>query len=147
MAKYNQTIEQQYVDYETGEVKTIATQKVFTSKVKSEEFYMTFIDYLSPIFKISKPSVKDLLIWMCQHADYNTGIVNLSAAIRKKICVDLNTTNSTISNSIKSLKELKLISGEGGTFQINPQVFWKGELSKRKELLDNNEIRITFSIG
>lgn len=30
---------------------------------------------------------------------------------------------------------------------INPEVFWKGELAARKNLLKDNEIQITFSIG
>lgn len=147
MAIYNQTIETQYVDTETGEVKSIETQKVFTSKIKPDEFYMTFVDYIGPLYKITNGATKNLLIWLCQHANYNTGTVNLSASIRKQMCIDLNTTNSTISHGIKVLKDSKLLDGEGGTFQINPQIFWKGELSKRKELLDNNEIRVSFSIG
>lgn len=147
MAKFNQTIEQQYIDCETGEVKSIATKKIFTSKVKSDEFYMTFVDYMSPIFKIKKTSVKNLLSWLCKNADYNTGKTTLTASDRKKICTEWNTTNSTISSSLKQLKELNLISGDDGVYYLNPKVFWKGELAKRKELLDNNDINIIFSIG
>ncbi len=147
MAKYKQSFTREYVDCETGEIKSIETQKVFTSRVKTDSFYMTFIDYMSPIFKITKQSVKDLLLWMCKNADYNSGKIVLSSETRKQICKELDITNSTISNSIKILKELKLIEGKGGTFQINPQIFWKGELAERDKMLSNEEIQITFSIG
>jgi hypothetical protein len=143
---YQQTNTREIVDCETGEVKIVETSKVFTAKVSSDSFYMTFVDYLSPIFQLKSDAAKTLLVWLCKHADFNTGVVSISPADRKQICVELNITNSTISNNLKKLVELKLISGNGGRYLINPQVFWKGDLKERTKLLKDKEIQITFSI-
>lgn len=147
MAKYQQINQREYVDCETGEVKTIEVEKTFTTKVNPDAFYMTFIDYISPIFKLKSDAAKTLLIWLCSHAEFNSGTVSISASDRKSICSELNITNSTISNNLKKLKELNLISGEGGTYTINPQIFWKGDLKERRNILKDENIKITFKIG
>lgn len=147
MAKYQTTKQKEFIDCETGEVKSIEVSKVFTTKVNSDAFYMTFIDYLSPIFNLKSDAAKTLLVWLCTHAEFNSGIVSLSAADRKQICIDLNITNSTISNNLKKLSELNLIYGKDGKYTINPQVFWKGDLKERDRLLKDKDIQITFSIN
>lgn len=108
---------------------------------------MTFIDYMNPVFGIKPAKAKFLLAWLCQHAEFNTGKISISALDRKQICKELDITNNCISNYLSTLKRLKLIDGEKGTFLINPKVFWKGELAARKNLLKDSKIQITFSIG
>jgi hypothetical protein len=46
---------------------------------------------------------------------------------------------------LRLLKKLGLISGEKGKFQINPQIFWKGDTKTRRE--KNEELKITFSFS
>lgn len=147
MGKYNTITQREVVNPETGEVVTIESSKTFTTKISEDKFYMTFIDYMNPIFKVKPEAAKSLLAWMCQHAEYNTGKISISAADRKSICNELNISNNCITNYLRSLKTLNLINGEKGTFMINPEVFWKGELAARRNLLKDNEIQITFSIG
>lgn len=147
MTKYQTTNIREIIDCETGEVKVIDSSKIFTTKVTTDSFYMTFIDYVSPIFKLKSDITKSILVWLCQHAEFNSGIVSLSSADRKTICTELETTNSTISSSLKKLVELKLISGGSGKYTINPQIFWKGDLKEREKLLKSENIQITFSIG
>lgn len=147
MAKYSTVLQREVVNPDTGEIVTIESSKTFTTKITEDKFYMTFIDYMSPIFGIKPEAAKSLLAWMCSHAEYNTGKVSLSAADRKQICTDLQISNNSITNYLRSLKDLKLIDGERGTFTINPSVFWKGELAARRKLLEDKDIRITFSIG
>ena len=146
MGKFNTFTQREVVNPETGEIVTIESSKTFTTKITEDKFYMTFIDYMSPIFGIKPLKAKLLLAWMCQHAEYNTGKISISAADRKNIFKDLDVTNNCISNYLNTLKKLKLIDGEKGTFLINPQVFWKGELAARKNLLKDTEVKITFSI-
>lgn len=134
------------VNPETGEMQTIATQKEYSIKIKSDEFYMTFIDYISPMYKLKSENARKLLVWLCCHAEWNTGEVNLTAADRKNITDELGICNNTITNNLQSLKKLNLISGEKGKFIINPQIFWKGDTKTRGQLLQSNEIKIKFSI-
>ena len=48
MDKYQQVVQTQIVDVNTGEVMEYETQKVFTKKIKNDHFYMTYIDFISP---------------------------------------------------------------------------------------------------
>jgi hypothetical protein len=146
MSKFNTLTQREVINPETGELTTIETSKTFTTKISEDQFYMTFVKFLSPLYDIRPERAKDLLTWMLEHAEFNTGIVQMPAAVRRQICVDLEITNNSITNYLKVLKDKKLISGEGGTFKINPQIFWKGELAARKRLLKDKSIQITFGI-
>lgn len=37
-----------------------------------------------------------------------------------------------------------LIIGKQSDYKINPQIFWKGELNKRKEIINNKEFYVEF---
>lgn len=144
--KIVQSIETQVVDKDTGEVLVTESSKVYKEKIKEDSFYMTFIDFIAPYYKLQTESARKLLTWMCEHAEFNTGVVLLPANVRKEISSKLGVTNNTITNGLKTLKTLGLISGERGEFTINPQIFWKGDLKARRELLAKNEFKIKFSI-
>ena len=147
MAKtYQSSVFKEIVDRETGEIISTEQTKVFTKKVTSENFYMTFVDYISPLFNLKGGNCKSILVWLCSHAEYNTGKVSLTASDRQKIGELLNISNNTITNNIKILKDNKIISGEKGSFILNPQIHWKGDTETRRRLLQNQEIKITFSI-
>lgn len=146
MGKFNTLCERQVLNPETGELVTIESQKTFTTKVTEEQFYMTFVNFIGPIFDLKPERAKDLLIWMLKHAEFNTGIVQLPTATRKQVSEELSMSNNSITNYLKVLKNKKLISGDCGVFTINPQIFWKGELAARKELLKDKNIKISFGI-
>lgn len=147
MSKFNIIQERQIVDNETGEILQYESAKQFIKKVDQDTFYMTYIDYVSPLFNLTSASARNLLVWMCQNAEFNTGKIVISAATRKQICQLLDITNATISNNITKLIKLNLISGKDGEYIINPQIFWKGDNKARSELLKSKEIQITFSIN
>jgi predicted transcriptional regulator len=148
MAKrITQTIQRDIVDLTTGEIITVDSQKTFTEKVNPEKFYMTFIDYVAPIYQLHSEVARRMLDWMCEHAAFNTGIVDLSTSKRQQMCTELNLANNQVTNNLKKLKDLDLISGEKGTFKINPEIFWKGELSvRKKELLENKDLKVSFEL-
>lgn len=135
------------VDCDTGEIKVIESQKVFSKKVKNDNFYFTFIDFIAPLFRLRSDSAKTLLVWLCTNAEFNTGVVRLTADDRRQLCETLNMSNNAITNCLKKLKDLNLISGQDGKFTINPQIFWKGEMSVRDKLLQSEDIQIIFKLG
>ena len=147
MAKnFNQVIVKEYVDPETGEILSYESEKTFTQKIEKDKFYITYIDFIAPFFQLKSAKAKDLLIWMCNNAEFNTGRVLLNPAIRDQIAKELDTTPGSITNHLKSLKDLNLISGERGSFTINPKIFWKGDEKARKAFMNEKEIQIKFSI-
>lgn len=142
-----QTIVREEVDKTTGEVFTFESKKVFTEKINPEHFYMTFIDYVAPIYNLHSEVARKMLDWMCERAQYNTGIVDLSTSKRQQMCKDLSITSNQITNNLKKLKELKLIEGDKGTFIINAEIFWKGDLSaRREEILKNKNLQVSFEL-
>ena len=143
---FNQIVVKEYVDTETGEVLSYESQKTFTQKIEKDKFYITYIDFIAPFFKLKSAKAKDLLIWMCNNAEFNTGRVLLNANIRSEISKELDMSTGSITNNLKALKDLNLISGEKGTFTINPQIFWKGDEKARKAFMNEQEIKVKFSI-
>lgn len=142
--KNEQKIEK--VDRETGDIETIVVSKEYSTKISPDKFYMTFIEYIAPMFKLKSTSARTLLTWLCCHAEYNTGIIRLTTSERNNIVKELGMSNNTITNNLAILKKLKIISGEKGNFQINPQIFWKGDTKTRNELLNDRELKIKFCI-
>ena len=147
MKKFEQLVQREVVDTTTGEIITYESSKTFTKKIESDKFYITFIEYIAPFYDLKSNTAKDVLCWMCSHAEWNTGKVALTTNTRKDICNIFKISPNTLTNSLKKLKELKLISGEKGDFIINPQIFWKGDLKERKRLLEIDEIKVTFDIN
>lgn len=145
--KITQTIQREIIDVETGESIKIDSQKIFTEKVNPDKFYMTFIDYIAPLYQLRSEVARRMLDWMCEHAIFNTGIVDLSTSKRQQMCTELGLANNQVTNNLKKLKDLNLISGDKGSFIINPEIFWKGELAvRKKELLENKDLKVSFEL-
>lgn len=112
------------VDYTTGELieTQIETSKTFTKKIDKDKFFMTFVDFISPLYQLKSDTAKSVLSIMCCMAEYNTGKVTLSTAKRNDICNELKISPNTLTNCLKNLKDLKIIEGEKGEFEINPAI-------------------------
>jgi DNA-binding transcriptional MocR family regulator len=108
---------------------------------------MTFIDHIGPLYELKSDALKNLLNWLNSHAEFNTGKVLLPAGMRKECCDDLNISTNTLTNYLKRLKDHKLISGSDGIYLINPEIFWKGDTKTRAQLMQDETLRITFSIS
>lgn len=61
MAKFEVTTQREFVDHDTGEILSVETAKTFTKKITEDTFYMTFIEYMGPIFGLKPDSAKQLL--------------------------------------------------------------------------------------
>lgn len=126
----NETV---YTDQETGEV--IVTSKTFNVKTSQESFYMSFIENMSGFFKLRSAIDIKVLAKVCIIAEYNSGRVLITPVVRKEIIEFLNISTQQLTNSIASLKKNNLITGERGTYYINPKVFWKGNTDVRNSFL------------
>lgn len=147
MAKrITQTIQREIVDVTTGELVKVDTQKTFTEKISPDNFYMTFIGYMSPLFNLHSDVARSILDWMCMRAEYNSGVVDLSTSKRQKMCSGLSITSNQVTNNLKKLKELGLITGEKGEFTINPEIFWKGDTKTRQQVLEGKSLKVSFEL-
>lgn len=144
--KIIQSTYREVIDNQTGEVLQVETSKTFQKKVKSQRFYITYIDYISPLYDLRSEGAKDVLSYLCTIAEFNTGKVSLTTNGRKTLCEKLKISNNSLTNYLAKLKDSNLISGNNGDFLINPQIFWKGSTEERDKILEDNTIKITFSI-
>lgn len=83
---------------------------------------------------------------MCELAEYNTGMVKLTTAVRQEICKSLSISPNTLTNNLSLLKSKNLIKGDKGDFIINAQIFWKGDAESREKLLNTPAFRVIFEL-
>lgn len=142
-------IRTQQLAWATGEVDKIQLKEVTVKTKTSEQFYMVYIECVAPLLKITSGNDAGVLSCLCTMMEYNTARVYLNADRRKEICDRIGIVNSVLSRSLASLRNLSLITGgEGGTYEINPYIFWKGNTADREKLLRNEglTLKIKFKI-
>lgn len=118
----------------TGEVVERVVRKRYSIPVKTDEFFMTFIQFMGPFYEIRYADDFKVLAKMCSWAQMNTGEVDLTALKRKKMMEELGLSKEQVSRSLKRLKELDVIRGEGGSYCISHEIFWKGGTDERAAL-------------
>ena len=118
----------------TGEVMERVVRKRYSIPVKTDEFFMTFIEFMGPFFEIRYADDFKVLAKMCCWAQMNTAEVDLTAMKRRKMMDELVMTKEQISRSLRRLKDLELISGDSGSYAISHEIFWKGGTDERAAL-------------
>lgn len=139
-----QTTETQHMDADTGELIITTTEKIHTLKVTEDNFYMTYISLLQPVYQLEHVADMKLITKFCELAEFNTGKVSISTGKRREICEELSLNSSNFSKYIKRLKDKGLISGDKGEYTINPDIFWKGDRKTRAALLKEGKMSMTF---
>lgn len=137
---------------EYGKPKIETTEKQFSYKTDEDSFYMVFVDFVKWMYNITSVNSLKLLPKLMEIAEFNTGEITLSSGIRKKIEQQLKLSPATFTRALNDLiendvlrkvflKEVDEETGEvfsttelKGQYMINPEMFWKGELKKRKTL-------------
>lgn len=145
MAKYQvQSTETQHVDESTGQLIITTTQKTHKIEVNEDNFFITYLKFLSVFYELTHISDVKLIVKFCELAEFNTGKVSISTGKRKEICDELGINTSNFSKYTKRLKDKGLISGDKGEYKINPDIFWKGDKKSRAALLKDNALTLTF---
>lgn len=136
---------------ENGLKRTETTEKELVLKTNEDKFYMVFIDFVKWMYNITSVNSLKLLPKLIEKAEFNTGIVSLSAGTRDVLTRELGLSPATFTRALNDLIANEAIfkcyqdytdeeTGEvfqkeiRGEYLINPEMFWKGDLKKRKEL-------------
>lgn len=133
---------------ENGLERVVTTEKTMVHKVETEAFFMTFINYVGWQYDIKSDTAKSVLSRLMELAEFNTGKVMLSPGERKRIIERLGISRVGLYKALNQLLSVGAIAkvydtntatGEvseaRGEYMINPEMFWRGELSKRGELI------------
>ena len=141
--------------YDENGVKRVETvQKDFAYKTDEDSFYMVFIDFVKWMYGITSVGSLKLLPALLEIAKFNTGQISLTPGLRQQLMTKLDLSKSSFTRALNDLVDNNALfkcyevdedTGEitdkeiKGEFTINPEMFWKGDLKKRKEL------RVTFT--
>lgn len=143
-SKQIQSTYKQIIDKDTGELLSQEVEKHFVAQIKSDNFFMCYFENLAPFYGLKHLSDVKMLACLCELAEFNTGVVQLSTKIRKIISEKTKIGLTNMSRNIKRLVESDLISEEDGQVTINPAVFWKGSIKERIEIIKNGGL--TFNV-
>lgn len=81
MPTYESVFTKSAVDPEIQE-----TEKRFSYRLSDvDEFYMVFYNCIAVMYKIKSQKTLSLLHELCKHAQFNTGIVEVSANVRRTV--------------------------------------------------------------
>lgn len=104
-----------------------------------EPFIMMYGAHLGLLRDLNSITDLKILFHLLFKVQYGTNRVSLSTGDRKELIDSLCITTAAVSNSLSNLKKAGLLTGEKGSFMINPYLFWKGENKDRKKLLKTLE--------
>lgn len=142
-----ESYDERHVD-QFGNVSTRTGSKVVEVSVDSEPFFQTYLNYVGWMYDIRGGVALSVMAKLMDEAEYNTGRINMSPAIRRRVRESLGLQDSALTRAIntliekhalvrtsyvdKSTGELKYNKGE---YQVNPEMFWKGDKKERRKLI------------
>lgn len=148
MTKFRTEITRHIVKSADGTEEIFEDEKAVKHNTATDPFYMTFLNYVKWLYGIKGVAPMKVLIHMMNIAEFNTGKVVLAAGEKLNMRETLGISEVSLYGAINHLVEQGLIkrtqvvnpdTGEihekKGEFLINPELFWKGDLSKRGELI------------
>ena len=128
-----------------GNKTKVESKKVFIVPVdEADRFFMVYISMLQSFYEIKYVKDVKLLVKLAELANYNTGHVEISSKLRKYICGELGFNQSNLSATLKRLVVLGLLQGDGGSYQLNAGLFWKGDAETRKQIMREMGIDLTI---
>jgi len=137
------------VDKQTGEIATTRRRQVYNVE-KTPEFIMLFLKGISDYMtKTNLSSGQSKVLWAIL-GNYVTknNYINLSAAIKEEIAIDIESTKRTVDAYIRDLIKKNLILKEyvnkSPKFLLNPEIFGKGNWADIKRLRYESKLEYDF---
>lgn len=113
------------------------------NKAGEDPFFFTYINSVSWIYGLKSLVTIKVLYKLLEGANYNKNTVDISSAKRAEIIKDLDISSVSFSNAIKQLVDLKILTGQKGSYKIDEAFFWKGD-RKTREDLSKAKLKITM---
>lgn len=148
MPKYTTKTYHEEYTREDGTTTVRDVKKTVKISMEDNPFFMTFLKCMRWQWGLKGETSIRVIELMMNSAEYNTGIVDLSTDVREHIRQELGISNPALSRAlaellqsgaIKKMTRRDNITGEikesKCRYMINPELFWKGELNKREQLI------------
>ena len=147
MSKHIIETTEQVIKDNDGVERVRTTKKVVVHKMESENFYFVFTNYVQWLYDLKGVVPVKVLHYLMEHCQINTGRVSLTSGMRMGLVNDLGISRGAFIAAIKQLNDLGVLTkvyytdkqtGEQiesrGEYMMNPEMVWKGDREKRKEL-------------
>lgn len=106
-------------------------------KTKHEPFFITYSNEITNLYAMPFFNTTTKVLWkFLEYTEYNTGKVHLNADRVKEILGTCKIARRSYYRAVDELKKAGIISGSKYTFTVNETMFWKGDRSVRKEIMD-----------
>lgn len=141
--------EEKWID-ENGNERIVTTEKEFHYNTQEDAFYMVFVNYIQWTYGVKGVTTIKLLIKLLERAEFNSGEIAIPSGLRKQLIAELKISPSMFTKALKELietevlqqRKLEILDSDSkkeepikGLYLINPEMFWKGDLKKRKDLI------------
>jgi hypothetical protein len=117
------------------------TELYTAHREKTDRYYQVYDNYADAILDLHHADDFRVLHLLCKMCKYEESSVAIPTSLRKDICKRLDIHTVQMSNSLKRLKDVGILTGTGGDYQLNPEMFWRGATSARKKKLKGEEIK------
>lgn len=125
----------EHIDTITGEVINIETDEQYKQVIKYSKFYMMYKD--NRIYELERGADIKVFLALCDMAVYDTGEVFMNVKQRKTLAKRAKVSYANLYKNLARLVERGFIFLEEGTYYINPEIAWTGNVKMRAELIDN----------
>lgn len=138
-ASLRRKISDRFFDTETGEQ---IGEKTIDYLVENEkDFYITYCKVLGLMGDMKLGEMKTLA-WLVSNSHFNNNMVVVTSGVKEKIAKEMEISVSAVNNSLQPLVSKGILyrdSDKGGrrdgVYYINPEYYWKGNISERNKVL------------
>lgn len=141
--KYNKRLKNETTLVNNDGVETV-TSKEYAIEVDAESYYYTFIKSMAMFYDVNCITDVKILAFLCERVQFNTGEVRVTSKDRRLLTEVTGVKTQAISNAIRRLKGLGLIAGDSGVYRVNPEIWWKGSMRTRQEMLNGDGFKLSL---
>ena len=132
------------VDPNTGEITELSTRKTVVKK-DPEPFFMTYSKQIIALYQTDILNVTTKILWkFLEFAEFNTGKVYIDGERAEEIKRTCNVSKASYYRAVNELIDMGIVSKGRGSYIINENMFWKGDVKMRQQVIDAR-LKISFS--
>lgn len=131
-------------DPDTGEILEFSEHKSIELK-KTEPFFLTYSKQILALYTTDVLNATTKVLYkMLEYSEWNTGKVYMTTDRVEEIMYTCNISRASYHRAIKELIIKGIITKGKGSYTIAENVFWKGELKMRDEII-KAKMKVTFT--
>lgn len=131
-------------DPDTGEILEFCEHKSVELK-KTEPFFLTYSKQIMALYTTDVLNATTKVLYkMLEYSEWNTGKVYMTTDRVEEIMATCNISRATYHRAVKELITKGIIVKGKGSYTIAENMFWKGELKMRDEIM-RAKMKVTFT--